>query len=57
MRKLYAVNFFSPGPRGEGEIYRKVRDYNTKTAYTRGKVDRVFEYEDRGYYSIKGRMP
>lgn len=36
MRKLYAVNFFSPGPRGEGEIYRKVRDYNTKTAYTRG---------------------
>lgn len=57
MGKLYAVNFFSPGPRGEGEIYRKVRDYNTKTAYTRGKVDRVFEYEDRDITPLKEECP
>ena len=41
---IYAINYFAPGPTGAGEIYRKTRDYNTKTAYEIGGVDKVIEY-------------
>lgn len=57
MAKLYAINFFSPGSQGEGEVYKRVRDLNTKTAYTRGKVDRVLEYEDRDIVELKKECP
>lgn len=41
---LYAINYVSVGSKGEGAVYIKARDYNTKTAYERGEVDKVIEW-------------
>ena len=41
---IYAINFVSVGSTGAGAVYIKARDYNTKTAYERGCVDKVIEW-------------
>ena len=41
---IYAINYVSVGSEGAGAVYIKARDYNTKTAYERGYVDKVIEW-------------